>query len=282
MNWKNFFRFSYALLLLFCAVLLFYGRGYYFAPAARRARHVLNPALRQSGSAGHFFAILGTFFMLLLLLYSVRKRCRCASGWGSIKVWLSAHIFLGFAGPVLVLFHTVFKFSGLVAIAFWSMALVVASGAVGKFIFELIPRSLSGMELNRIEMEAEEIGLTFEMRKLLPAAHLFWQRLAAIEDESGRRSRWEHLHLIFEPAQLRRQLRRLLADSRELDRPQRKRLVSLVVKRHMLHHKAKLLQQTLRILHYWHLVHQPFVIIMFLILLVHVYVSVRLGYIWKF
>ena len=109
--------------------------------------------------------------MLLLLLYSVRKRFHFARKWGNLNVWLSAHIFLGFAGPVLVLFHTVFKFSGIVAIAFWSMVLVVASGVVGKFIFALIPRSLSGMELNRIEMEAEEIGLTFEMRKLLPAAN---------------------------------------------------------------------------------------------------------------
>ena len=282
MAWKHFFRSLYALLFLFCAILLFYGRTYYFAPAAQRARHVLNPALRQSGTAGHFFAILGTFFMLLLLLYSVRKRCRFASNWGDLSVWLSAHIFLGFAGPVLVLLHTVFKFSGIVAIAFWSMALVVASGVVGKYIFAFIPRSLSGMELSRIEAEAEEIGLTFEMRKLLPADHPFWQRLADIESAGARSSRWEHLHLVFEPAQLRRQLRHLLADSLGLGRRQRKKLITLVVKRHMIHHKAQLLQQTLRILHYWHLVHQPFVIIMFLILAVHVYVSVRLGYVWKF
>lgn len=282
MTGKYIFRSLYALLFLGSAILLFLGRSYYFAPAARRARHVLNPALRQSGTAGHFFAVLGTFFMLLLLLYSLRKRFRFARNWGDINAWLSAHIFLGFAGPVLVLFHTVFKFSGIVAIAFWSMALVVASGVVGKYIFALIPRSLSGMELSRIEAEAEEIGLTYEMRKLLPAGHPFWQRLADIEGAASRRSRWEHLHLAFEPGQLRRQLRRLLADSPGLERRQRKKLVALVVKRHMLHHQAQLLQQTLRILHYWHLVHQPFVIIMFLILAVHVYVSVRLGYAWIF
>jgi hypothetical protein len=282
MTWKHFIRFSYFLLLLFCAVLLFYGRTYYFAPAAQRARHVLNPVLRQSGTAGHFFAVLGTFFMLLLLLYSLRKRCRFARNWGSLNAWLSAHIFLGFAGPLLVLMHTVFKFSGLVAIAFWSMALVVASGVVGKFIFELIPRSLSGMELNRIEMEAEEIGLTFEMRKLLPTPHPFWQRLAEIENEASPQSRLEHLHLIFEPSQLRRQLKRILGNSSGLDRRQRKKLIALVVKRHMIHHKAKLMQETLRILHYWHLVHQPFVVVMFLVLLIHICVAVRMGYAWKF
>jgi hypothetical protein len=215
-------------------------------------------------------------------LYSVRKRFRFARKWGNLNVWLSAHIFLGIAGPVLVLFHSVFKFSGIVAIAFWSMVLVVASGVVGKYIFALIPRSLSGMELNRIEMEAEEIGLTFEIRKLLPARHPFWQRLADIENETSSRPRMEHLHLIFEPAKLRRQLKHMLGNSSDLDRRQRKKLITLVVKRHMIHHKAKLLQDTLQMLHYWHLVHQPFVIIMFLILLIHISIAVRMGYAWKF
>ncbi|MBE0665401.1 MAG: hypothetical protein IH584_06220 [Candidatus Aminicenantes bacterium] len=242
----------------------------------------MNSLLRQSGSAGHLFGIIGTLFMLLLLLYSLRKRFRFARKWGSLNVWLSAHIFLGSAGPVLVLFHSVFKFSGIVSIAFWSMVLVVLSGLVGKYIFTLIPRSLSGMELNRIEMEAEEIGLTFEMRKLFPATHPFWRRLADIENETAPRSRLEHLHLIFEPIQLRRQLKRMLGNSSDLERRQRKKLIALVVKRHMIQHKAKLLQETLKILHYWHLVHQPFVIIMFLVLLIHVCVAIRLGYTWKF
>jgi len=283
MNWRNFFRYLYMLLFLSCFAFFFLCREYYLAPAFTKARHPLNPILRQSGSAGHLFGILGTLFMLLLLLYSVRKRFRFAQKWGSLSVWLSAHIFLGIAGPLLVLFHSVFKFSGIVTIAFWSMVLVVASGVVGKFIFALIPRSLSGMELNRIEMEAEEIGLTFEMRKLLPTPHPFWQRLADIENEpAASRPGLEHLHLIFEPGRLRRQLKRMLRHASGLDRRQQKKLVALVVKRHMIHHKARLMQQTLRILHYWHLVHQPFVIIMFLVLFIHVAVAVRLGYTWKF
>jgi hypothetical protein len=282
MNWRIFFRSLYAMLFLFCGAFFFFSREYYLAPAFKKARHPLNPILRQSGSTGHLFAIIGTFFMVLLLLYSVRKRFRFASKWGNLNVWLSAHIFLGFAGPALVLFHSVFKFSGIVSIAFWAMVLVVVSGVVGKYIFALIPRSLSGMELNRIELEAEEIGLTFEMRKLLPAAHPFWLRLADIENEPGRRSRLEHLHLLFEPLQMRRQLKRLLAGSPGLGRRQKNTIITLVIKRHMIHHKAQLVQQTLRILHYWHLVHQPFVIIMFLVLLIHVFVAVRMGYTWKF
>jgi hypothetical protein len=282
MNWRIFFRSLYMLLFLFCIALFFFGRDYYLAPAFKKARHPLHSLLRQSGSAGHLFGIIGTFFILLLLLYSIRKRFRFASKWGNLNTWLSAHIFLGTAGPVLVLFHSDFKFSGIVSIAFWSMVLVLASGVVGKYIFALIPRSLSGLELNRIELEAEEIGLTFEMRKLLPTTHPFWQRLADIENKAGRPSRLEHLHLLFEAAQLRRQLLRLLPESPGLRRRQRNTIIKLVVKRHMIHHKAQLIQQTLRILHYWHLVHQPFVIIMFLVLLIHVCVAVSMGYTWKF
>jgi hypothetical protein len=282
MHWRNLFRSLYVLLFLFCCALFFFGRDYYLAPAFRKARHPLNPILRQSGSTGHLFGIIGVFFMVLLLLYSVRKRFRFASKWGSLNVWLSAHIFLGIAGPALVLFHTVFKFSGIVSIAFWSMVLVVISGVVGKYIFALIPRSLSGMELNRIELEAEEIGLTFEMRKILPASHPFWQQVTGIENESVRPSRLEHLHLLYEPVQLRRRLRRALAEPSGLDRGQKNAVIRLVVKRHMIHHQAQLVQQTLRILHYWHLVHQPFVIIMFLVLLVHIGIAVSMGYTWKF
>jgi len=282
MNWRNFFRSLYILLFLFCLALFFFGRDYYFAPAFKKARHPLHDLLRQSGSAGHLFAIIGTLCMLLLLLYSIRKRFRFANKWGNLNIWLSAHIFLGIAGPALVLFHSDFKFSGIVSIAFWAMVLVVASGVVGKYFFTLIPRSLSGMELNRIELEAEEIGLAFEMRKLLPVAHPFWQRLADIENTAGQSSRLEHLHLLFEPIQLRRQLKQMLTEPSGLERRQKNLIIKLVVKRHMIHHKAQLLQQTLRILHYWHLVHQPFVIIMFLVLLIHVGVAISMGYIWKF
>ena len=73
MSWKNFFRFSYALFFVFCAALLYFGRDYYAAPSFQKARHALNPAAPSGWPAP--FGIIGMFFMLLLLLYSVRKRC---------------------------------------------------------------------------------------------------------------------------------------------------------------------------------------------------------------
>ncbi len=282
MKRKFILNFFYLLSFLFYGALFFYGRAYYLAPQAEKIRHPLHPLLRQSGSLGHLLGIIGTLFMLLLLLYSLRKRFRFTQKWGNLNTWLQAHIFLGFTGPLLVLFHTVLKVNGLVAIAFWSMALVVFSGMVGKYIYELIPRSLSGMELNRIELEAEEIGLTFEMRKYIPAGHPFWKHLADIDKMEHKPSLLEPLMLFIEPFKLKRQFSQQLKEVEGIDRKKRKALLSLVVKRQMIIRKARLLQQTLKILHYWHLLHKPFVIIMFLVLMIHIYISVRMGYIWIF
>jgi len=272
----------YVLFFLSCTLLFFYGKAYYMAPLAQKVRHPLHPFLRQTGTWGHLFGILGTAFILLLLLYSIRKRFRFARKWGHLGTWLNIHIFLGITGPSLVLFHTAFKFSGIVSIAFWSMMLVVTSGVVGKYIYELIPHSISGMELNRIELEAEEIGLTFEMRKLIPASSPFWKTLADLENHKPNMTLFEPLMLVLESFSLRRHLSGLLKRIPGLEPKKQKKLLSLVVKRHTLSRKAAVMQQTSRILHYWHLFHKPFVIIMFLILVIHLYIAIRMGYTWIF
>ena len=61
MNWRSLFRLLYALLFLFCGALFVFGRDYYLAPLAKKARHALNPVLRQSGAIGHLLAIIGVF-----------------------------------------------------------------------------------------------------------------------------------------------------------------------------------------------------------------------------
>ncbi len=273
---------AYLLFFIGCLALLYFGRAYYLAPLAQKVRHTLHPLLRQSGTWGHLFGIIGSVFMLLLLLYSVRKRFKFARKWGHLNTWLQVHIFLGITGPVLVAFHTVFRLSGLVAISFWSMVLVVVSGVVGKYIYEMIPRSLSGMDLNRIELEAEEIGLTFEMRKILPAHHPLWLHLATLEHYSPKHPLLTTLFLFLEPLKIRFHFARLLKGFDGINRKKRGQLLTMVVKRQMIIRKTKMLHQTMKILHYWHLVHKPFVIIMFFILLIHVYIAVRMGYVWIF
>ena len=69
------------------------------------------------------------------------KRLRDA---GRMKTWLEVHVFCGIVGPVLVTFHTSFKFNGIVSVAYWSMVAVVLSGFVGRYLYVRIPRSIRG------------------------------------------------------------------------------------------------------------------------------------------
>jgi hypothetical protein len=67
---------------------------------------------------------------------------------GKLENWLEFHIFLCALGPIMVLFHTAYKFGGIVAVSFWSMVAVFLSGIIGRFIYLQIPRSIEGRELS--------------------------------------------------------------------------------------------------------------------------------------
>lgn len=66
----------------------------------------------------------------------------------------------------MVLFHTAFKFGGIVAISFWSMVAVVASGVIGRFIYNQIPRSIQGQELTLGEVMSIRQNVHSEFRDL--------------------------------------------------------------------------------------------------------------------
>ena len=156
----------YTLTVAAVALLIAIGAGYYGLPSTERPYHPLHETLRPSGFIGHGIGIIGSAMMLLLLLYSLRKRVRFMQSWGNIRYWLNYHIWLGVTGPALVLFHTSLKFGGIVSISFWSMTAVVLSGVVGRYIYLQIPRSLSGHELSAKELAEMDRGLAWQMTEI--------------------------------------------------------------------------------------------------------------------
>src|SRR3972149_5148655 len=67
---------------------------------------------------------------------------------GPLGRWLDVHIFFGLVGPALVILHSAFKVQGLVALSFWSMIAVAASGVLGRYLYLQIPRNLQGDALD--------------------------------------------------------------------------------------------------------------------------------------
>jgi len=122
------------------ALISFEGYSYYNTPLNERFFSSEHPVLRPSGQLGHGFGIIGSMMMVAgVLIYMLRKRVKSFMRIGLLKHWLELHIFLCTLGPILVLFHTAFKFGGIVSVSFWSMVIVFLSGIVGRFIYVRIP-----------------------------------------------------------------------------------------------------------------------------------------------
>ena len=148
------------------AYLIYTGYDYYNLPLEERFYHPRHSWFKPSGAFGHGLGILGTLMILFgVSIYIARKRYNFMSKQLRLKYLLEFHIFLCTLGPILILFHTAFKFGGVVSVAFWSMVAVVASGVIGRFIYIQIPRSIEGRELSLNEVKGMRSELLDTLKK---------------------------------------------------------------------------------------------------------------------
>ncbi len=114
---------------------------------------------------GYYLGLVGSVLMALLLLYPLRKRVHFLQRAGDLRNWFRVHMFLGIAGPVLVIYHSTLKVSSLnAAVAFYSMLIVAGSGIVGRFIYTKIHHGLYGRQATLRERQ-ERLGLEGESLK---------------------------------------------------------------------------------------------------------------------
>lgn len=136
-------RFAQVLFVIGATIVLLLtlkGWTYYRLPAADRVKDVAHAALRPSGVWGHGVGIVATLFMMSNFLYAARKRWQSLTSVGDIRKWLTFHQFVGFMSPLVIAFHATFKSNNALASATTlSLAVVVATGVVGRFFLRLIP-----------------------------------------------------------------------------------------------------------------------------------------------
>ena len=86
---------------------------------------------------------LSAFIVLLLLWFGIRKR-RYKSSMGTVRGWLSAHIYLGVSLIVLATLHAGFQFHwNIHTLAYILMMLVILSGIWGAVTYMRNPQLLS-------------------------------------------------------------------------------------------------------------------------------------------
>jgi len=260
------------------------GSGYYGLGLSERPLSPDHANLRPSGPVGHGLGIAGSLLMIVgVAMYSVRKRVRRAGEWGHIRDWLAVHIFLCVMGARLVTFHTAMKFGGLVSISYWSMVGVLLSGFLGRYVYVRIPRDDLGNETALADLEDEVDRLESELRSRYVLSPSVLKALDSIAHRAAARQS-DHLGRMiladFTRLMTRRRIGRALAAEKSLPKYVRRRVAQLAARQSALSRNLRFLSLSKRILHYWHVIHLPFTLVMFLIMFIHVGAAILFGYTW--
>lgn len=134
--------------------------------------------LTPKNGLGYWLGIYGSTAMLLLLLYSLRKRTRALRFLGSIPVWFRVHMLLGIAGPVLILYHSNFSLGSLNSnVALFAMIVVALSGVVGRYLYGKIHMGLYGRKAEMKDILAEAELLRQSLDHGLQAANFIAEEL---------------------------------------------------------------------------------------------------------
>jgi hypothetical protein len=274
------------IVVLVLAAIVNKGYSYYKISLEERYFHPDNAVLKPSGLWGHGMGILGSLFMILgVSLYMARKRYRIFSRLGILKHWLEFHIFLCTLGPILVLFHTTFKFGGIVAISFWSMVAVFLSGVIGRFIYIQIPRSVEGRELSLNEIRDMKNDISETLSKSMQLDEESYNAIVdAIEPKAKKSKGFFFVRGIRQYFDNHKTIGKVKAviKKNNLDKSHRAQVLTLVRNEMSINRRMDRLVLMQNLFKYWHVAHLPFALVMLVIMVIHVAVTIVFGYRWIF
>jgi len=256
--------------IITAAYLSYTGYTYYNLPLEERFYHPRHTWFKPSGIYGQGLGIIGTLMILFgVSIYIARKRYNFLSKILRLKYLLEFHIFLCTLGPILVLFHTAFKFGGIVSVAFWSMVAVVLSGVIGRFIYIQIPRTIEGRALTLKEVKNLKTDLDSVIEEQFDINDQTKQMIANIAN--AEKPSYKNVR------QLKKELSR-----KKIPKEDQNYIVKLVKDDVTLSGKIARLETMQKLFKYWHVAHLPFALIMLVIVIIHIAITVAFGYKWIF
>lgn len=267
-------------------LLWYWGYSYYDTSFEERPFHPDHDALKPSGPIGHGIGILGTLLILIGVFgYIARKKNKLLPRVGALKYWLEFHIFLCSVGPLLILFHTAFKFGGIVSISFWSMVAVVLSGVIGRFIYIQIPRTIQGRELSLAEIKEMKDGMSKSLSIKYGIDQAVYDKLIAATKKDFAYSEAGFVTRLFKRIEYNRAVKsevRGMLNQINLTGKEKKGVMKLVTNEITMNARIKRLNTMQMLFKYWHVAHLPFALIMLVIMVIHVAITIAFGYKWIF
>jgi hypothetical protein len=250
--------------------------------------------LKPSGRIGLRLGYLGFSLFILVFLYPLRKHWRALGRIGKTRNWFNCHVFLGLAAPLIVTFHSAFKIGGFAGMAYWTMAALVASGIVGRYIYAQIPRNISAAEMSLKEMIHLKETLLAELKSQTAFALSDIERLfhlptaGAVESMSLMRALSQMALMDFvRPFRIWRFKNQAAKMALQSHFPagvltgkdkEFKKAISLVSRESKISVRILFLSKTQQVFHMWHIVHRPFSISFAVFVIIHVAVALWLGY----
>ncbi len=238
---------------------------------------------------GYWLGVAGATMMVLLFSYPLRKYVRFTHRWGKVKWWFLVHMVLGIGGPLLILLHSTFTLKSLNgSVAFFSMLIVAGSGVVGRFLYIRIHRGLHGERNNLADLQRQAGLAEGEVKSRLRFAPEVAERLLAFEARALAGSNgWTSLldRVVLLPMRQRRAFNesardlsaRLKAIAIERgwkkDHYRRRRLHVVSLTRRYLQSVVRVAQSSAyeRLFALWHVLHVPFVYLLILTAVFHVF-----------
>lgn len=231
----------------------------------------------------HILGWTGSAFMVVMMLYSVRKRFSIFAHWGPLRHWLSAHIFLGITGALLVTLHTTFKLGGIVATSFWSMIITVIFGVLGRYIYIQIPQNVAGTDLqvNEIDKMVEDVDSKLRERSGKIDISALFKEIDVVDESVKDLNVLIALYVMLKTDIINRfkllHINKVLITEYKLRRDIRKQILAFMSRKAALIRRKNFLSTSHRLLHYWHVLHVPLAIVMFIIMFLHIGVYFLLG-----
>ena len=285
---------AYLVVSVLALIQLAYGFHYYMLSQAERALSPKHAYLKPSGTIGLHLGMVAFVLFLIVYIYPLRKFWPWLGRQGSARHWLDYHVLMGITAPVLVTFHSAFKFSGLAGVAFWIMVIVALSGIVGRYIYAQIPRKMNYVEVSIKEANEQSEKLAEQLKSLGILSPKDIEALVRLPDarQSAQMSALTALWkmLVFDmgfPFRVWRLRQKMLWSHRKslslvgLRKTHNAKLENAITtarEQIVLAKKILFLSKTNKMLNLWHLIHRPFSYSFALLASIHVILMLMLGY----
>ncbi len=271
----------FAVALVAASVLGFVaGLPFYVLGDTARDESELRSIFSAGGTAGVGFGLLGTGLMVAMLLYTLRKWLLRWSFLGDVGHWLRFHIICGVMGPVFILLHTSFHWPrGLIAVGFWCMVLVAASGVFGRYVYGWFPRLAGGraMAWNDAQERLADLRAELVVATACARGDRIGQAVSLVQDlDMEAHSVHDLMRLNRELLRRRAKMRSLLKEA-ELPTDVNRRASAMLAEQLRLKGGLESMRVASRMFRYWHLFHRPLAAAMYLIVAFHILGAVLFG-----